>query len=310
MNAEIDRVHRMQDAFFTGQPGTLKQFQDSLAQLQEAIGQTQSPRKDEALGYVQTIAQGLAAGPAPPEPEIPQPEPEPPQPETPREEPKAEVPPAPPRPVGPGLYADLEVPKDATLDEIKKAYRQQILKWHPDRNPGADEKELGRKVSKITEAFAILGDENRRAQYDMSGATSQQRSYEPPKPPPEPPAVKVPKPAKGKRAGLDRDLVDKVAARAKWLSDRYERINRSRWRKDDPATVQGVRSAINNMGIENMSREELNALAPELGILKWNYAKRVSNKKLIDVIKWQIYSQWASHDESEQRFWNKDWKWV
>ncbi len=67
------------------------------------------------------------------------------------------------------LYAELGVSKDATADEIKKAYRKLALKYHPDQNPG--NKAAEEKFKKINAAYSVLGDELKRAQYDRYGTT-------------------------------------------------------------------------------------------------------------------------------------------
>ncbi len=59
-------------------------------------------------------------------------------------------------------YHLLEIPKDATLDQIKKAYRRLALQHHPDK--GGDENYF----KQISEAYQILSDTNLRAQYDQS----------------------------------------------------------------------------------------------------------------------------------------------
>jgi len=67
------------------------------------------------------------------------------------------------------FYDVLGVPKAATTDQIKKAYRKLAMEHHPDRNPG--NKQAEEKFKEITEAYAILSDEGKRAQYDQTGDT-------------------------------------------------------------------------------------------------------------------------------------------
>ncbi|MEI0476435.1 molecular chaperone DnaJ [Brachyspira pulli] len=64
-------------------------------------------------------------------------------------------------------YEVLGVAKTATNDEIKKAYRKLAMQYHPDRNPG--NKEAEEKFKEATEAYEILSDEKKRAQYDQFG---------------------------------------------------------------------------------------------------------------------------------------------
>ncbi|HOT13454.1 MAG TPA: molecular chaperone DnaJ [Bacteroidales bacterium] len=64
-------------------------------------------------------------------------------------------------------YEVLEVPKNATKDEIKKAYRQHALKYHPDRNPG--DKAAEEKFKEAAEAYEVLSDDEKRARYDRYG---------------------------------------------------------------------------------------------------------------------------------------------
>lgn len=71
------------------------------------------------------------------------------------------------------LYRTLGVKKDATEEQIKKAYRKLSLKFHPDRNPGDDK--AADKFKEITHAFEILSDPQRRAAYDATGDESNTR---------------------------------------------------------------------------------------------------------------------------------------
>ncbi|MDR2721136.1 MAG: molecular chaperone DnaJ [Puniceicoccales bacterium] len=64
-------------------------------------------------------------------------------------------------------YSLLGVAKNASADEIKKAYRKMALKCHPDRNPG--NKEAEEKFKKISEAYDVLHDADKRAAYDRYG---------------------------------------------------------------------------------------------------------------------------------------------
>jgi molecular chaperone DnaJ len=65
-------------------------------------------------------------------------------------------------------YQILGVAKTASEDEIKKAYRTLAKKYHPDRNKG--NKEAENKFKEISEAYAVLSDKEKRAQYDRLGA--------------------------------------------------------------------------------------------------------------------------------------------
>ena len=65
-------------------------------------------------------------------------------------------------------YQTLEVPKTATKEEIKKSYKKLARKYHPDVNPGNHEAE--EKFKAISEAYEVLGDEEKRKKYDQLGA--------------------------------------------------------------------------------------------------------------------------------------------
>lgn len=64
-------------------------------------------------------------------------------------------------------YEILGVSKSASADEIKKAYRKVAMQYHPDRNPG--DKAAEEKFKEAAEAYEILSDADKRAQYDRYG---------------------------------------------------------------------------------------------------------------------------------------------
>jgi len=72
-------------------------------------------------------------------------------------------------------YKNLGVEKNASDDDIKKAYRKLAMKYHPDRS-GSD-KTAEEKFKQISEAYAVLSDKEKRKQYDMFGSNGFQQRY-------------------------------------------------------------------------------------------------------------------------------------
>jgi len=66
-------------------------------------------------------------------------------------------------------YEVLGVGRDASEEEIKKAYRKQALQYHPDKNPG--DKQAEERFKEATEAYEVLKDPQKRGQYDQFGHT-------------------------------------------------------------------------------------------------------------------------------------------
>ena len=64
-------------------------------------------------------------------------------------------------------YEVLGVGKDAGADEIKKAYRKQAVKFHPDKNP--DDQSAEDKFKEVGEAYEVLSDDQKKAAYDQMG---------------------------------------------------------------------------------------------------------------------------------------------
>lgn len=66
-------------------------------------------------------------------------------------------------------YDILGVSKSASADEIKKAYRKQALEWHPDTHKG-DKEAAEKRFKEINEAYQVLGDSQKKSQYDQFGS--------------------------------------------------------------------------------------------------------------------------------------------
>ena len=64
-------------------------------------------------------------------------------------------------------YDVLGIGKEANSDEVKKAYRKQAVKFHPDKNP--DDKKAEEKFKEVGEAYEVLSDDQKRASYDQMG---------------------------------------------------------------------------------------------------------------------------------------------
>jgi len=76
---------------------------------------------------------------------------------------------------GKDYYTILGVKKEASAEEIKKAYRKLALKFHPDKTKGDKAKE--EKFKEISEAYAVLSDKEKRQQYDTYGAAGFQQRF-------------------------------------------------------------------------------------------------------------------------------------
>lgn len=74
-------------------------------------------------------------------------------------------------------YQILEINRNVTQEEIKKSYRRLALRYHPDRNQGG--KEAEDRFKEIGEAYAVLGDQEKRGVYDQFGHRQFRQSYRP-----------------------------------------------------------------------------------------------------------------------------------
>mmetsp|Transcript_17066 Transcript_17066/g.39844 ORF Transcript_17066/g.39844 Transcript_17066/m.39844 type:complete len:230 (-) Transcript_17066:30-719(-) len=76
------------------------------------------------------------------------------------------------------FYAVLDVARDASDAEIKKAYRKAALRWHPDKNP--EEKDNADRMFKlVAEAYDVLSDPQKRSLYDQGGKAAVERGTHP-----------------------------------------------------------------------------------------------------------------------------------
>ena len=76
-------------------------------------------------------------------------------------------------------YNILGVSKDATADDLKKAYRKLAKQYHPDaQHTDEDKRNAEAKFKEINEAYSVLSDENKRAQYDRFGSNFEQAGFD------------------------------------------------------------------------------------------------------------------------------------
>jgi hypothetical protein len=64
------------------------------------------------------------------------------------------------------FYELLNVPRTATADELKHAYKVLAVKWHPDKHPVETKNEAEKKMKEINEAYSVLSDFDKRRKYD------------------------------------------------------------------------------------------------------------------------------------------------
>ncbi|KAL8158527.1 hypothetical protein V2J09_000064 [Rumex salicifolius] len=81
--------------------------------------------------------------------------------------------------MGVDYYKILGVDKNASDDDLKKAYRKLAMKWHPDKNPN-NKKEAEAKFKEVSEAYDVLSDPQKRAVYDQYGEEGLKGGVPPP----------------------------------------------------------------------------------------------------------------------------------
>jgi hypothetical protein len=99
-------------------------------------------------------------------------------------------------------YALLEIPPTAPVDEVKRAFRAQIALYHPDKvhHLGKEFQAMAAdRAAALTEAYRVLSDPDRRAEYDHTMAAAGPELVSPVAPPPDPPPTAPPPPSSAKR---------------------------------------------------------------------------------------------------------------
>uniref|UniRef100_A0A803QJK6 J domain-containing protein n=1 Tax=Cannabis sativa TaxID=3483 RepID=A0A803QJK6_CANSA len=81
--------------------------------------------------------------------------------------------------MGVDYYKELKVDRNASDDDLKKAYRKLAMKWHPDKNPN-NKKEAEAKFKQISEAYEVLSDPQKKAVYDQYGEEGLKGQMPPP----------------------------------------------------------------------------------------------------------------------------------
>jgi curved DNA-binding protein CbpA len=71
------------------------------------------------------------------------------------------------------LYKLLEIPREASQEDIRKAHRRLVLKYHPDANP--NDPTATERFKQVQQAYEVLSDENKRREYDKRFHTSSRR---------------------------------------------------------------------------------------------------------------------------------------
>ncbi|CAI0385330.1 unnamed protein product, partial [Linum tenue] len=81
--------------------------------------------------------------------------------------------------MGVDYYKILQVDRNASDDDLKKAYRKLAMKWHPDKNPN-NKKDAEARFKQISEAYEVLSDSQKRAVYDQYGEEGLKGQVPPP----------------------------------------------------------------------------------------------------------------------------------
>ncbi|CAH9092482.1 unnamed protein product [Cuscuta europaea] len=84
--------------------------------------------------------------------------------------------------MGVDYYNILKVNRNASDDDLRKAYRRLAMIWHPDKNPGAKKHEAEAKFKQISEAYDVLSDPQKRQIYDLYGEEALKSGQVPPPP--------------------------------------------------------------------------------------------------------------------------------
>lgn len=169
----------------------------------------------------------------------------------------------------PDYYAALEVPIDASAATIRSAYRRLAKEHHPDRNDSAVAKA---RMQSLNEAWAVLGDPARRAEFDRArprGFASQQAASggrTGPRRPPPPPRGSAPTPPSGPQGG--RSVFEEEAAASAFRGRVNARQPGPRHFTGDPRTNWYEHLGVRTNASPREILQALNACAAELAATK------------------------------------------
>jgi len=201
-------------------------------------------------------------------------------------------------------YEQLELAPTATADDIKRSFRALIARYHPDKvqHLGKEFQDMAAdRAAELTEAYRVLSDAGRRAEYDRTLGAAPPAAAPPPPPAaasspataPEPPKAEAPRPAPEPEAARDRDTATFSQERA--TRDEYMR----------KATLSRFRSAVDAVG-GGYDETELRgfdlAFVPRSRFLSKNrnprllgrFLSRVDGPAVVDT--WTQAGKWTSED--------------
>mmetsp|Transcript_29080 Transcript_29080/g.68535 ORF Transcript_29080/g.68535 Transcript_29080/m.68535 type:complete len:320 (-) Transcript_29080:120-1079(-) len=220
-------------------------------------------------------------------------------------------------PRAPDYYAVLGVAKTATSDEIRRAYKQQALRHHPDKNPD-NVAEATAKFKLVSEAYSVLNDPAKRAAYD-GGSLSGDSGAEP--------AFTMSMAQNLFKDVFGEDFANRLAAAAgdasSAVADTIDRVAESEtFKKAKSATVLGFHKVGETVGSAPVVR---NAVAAHLGSVTDQANSQVADKERSEALsrkalehcrarleehKEAVTRTQGAREGRQMNWWDNMWEWV